>query len=62
LKSPVEVTRDIPVFTGEGVHTGSPDPFISEFMGIAHNKPTTKYWFTWYANVDISTDIAIAAP
>ncbi|HEY5982624.1 MAG TPA: hypothetical protein VIU38_04065, partial [Anaerolineales bacterium] len=61
---PVEVSSDIPVFTSERVLSTGPGSVVSfnEMMGLAQNQMTTKYWFTWYDNLNMLTDILIANP
>jgi hypothetical protein len=61
---PVQVISNIPVFTSERVLNGWPGTGASfnEMMGIANNKLTTDYWFTWYDNKDMTTELVIGRP
>ncbi|HEY5983927.1 MAG TPA: hypothetical protein VIU38_10675, partial [Anaerolineales bacterium] len=61
---PVEVISDIPVFTSERVLSTGPSSVVSfnEMMGLAQNQMTTKYWFTWYDNLAMLSDLVIASP
>jgi Zn-dependent metalloprotease len=61
---PVEVLSNIPVFTSERALIGWPSGAQSfdEVLGYPHNQLTTHYWFTWYDNKDMLTDIMIGNP
>jgi hypothetical protein len=61
---PVQVISNINVFTSERALKGYPGTGASfnEILGIANGKLTTDYWFTWYDNKDMSTDILLGRP
>jgi hypothetical protein len=61
---PVEVTSDINVFTSERALSGYPGtaPSFNEILGVADSKLTSDYWFTWYDDKDMSTQLMIAIP
>jgi hypothetical protein len=63
-RGPVQVTSSIPVFTSERALKGYPGTGASfnEMMGIANGKLTSDYWFTWYDNKDMSTQLVIGKP
>jgi Zn-dependent metalloprotease len=64
VNGPVQVTSNIPVFTSERALAGWPGtaPSFNEILGIANTKLTTDYWFTWYDDKDMTTDVVIARP
>jgi len=37
-------------------------PSFNEVMGYAGNQLTDEYWFTWYDNVYMKTDLLIGKP
>jgi predicted outer membrane repeat protein len=61
---PVQVTSNIPVFTSERALASWPGtaPSFNEILGIANAKLTNDYWFTWYDNRDMTTQLVIARP
>jgi hypothetical protein len=58
---PVRVvsTNGVKIFTSQRVNYGSS---FNEVMGYAGNKLTTEYWFPWYDNTSMSTDILVGRP
>ncbi len=61
---PVEVVSDIAVFTSERTLQGYPltGTSFNEVMGVASTKLTTDYWFTWYDDKSMVTDLIIGRP
>ncbi len=49
----------IPIFTSERVIYGSS---FNEMMGYPANQLTTEYWFTWYDNIYMKTDVLVGSP
>jgi hypothetical protein len=43
-------------------YTGGGVPSYYELMGFPDNRLTTRYWFPWYNNVDLNTQIRFAVP
>ena len=58
---PVEITSDLDVFASERALSGPASSF-NEVMAFPHNQLTNDYWFTWYDNQSMSTQLVIARP
>jgi hypothetical protein len=61
---PVQVISNVVVFTSERGLYGWPGTGASfnEILGMANNKLTTDYWFTWYDGLDMTTSVNIGRP
>jgi hypothetical protein len=61
---PVEVTSNINVFTSERVLQSYPgaDASFNEYLGIPNSQLSTDYWFTWYDDKDMVTNIMVGRP
>jgi hypothetical protein len=60
MDGPVEVVSDINVFVSQRVHNNG--SFVNELMGFPNDQLTTKYWFTWYDNQNMTSWILIGRP
>jgi hypothetical protein len=58
---PVQVisTNSVPIFTSERTLYGSS---FNEMMGYPADQFTTEYWFTWYDNIYMQTNLAVSKP
>jgi predicted outer membrane repeat protein len=61
---PVKIKSDIPIVAAERVIykiNGTPTSF-SEMMGLPNGLLDATYWFPWYNNVDLDTQLRFGAP
>jgi glucose/arabinose dehydrogenase len=61
---PVQILSDISVFASERALNGYPGaaPSFNEMMAIANNRLAAAYWFPWYDNRDMLTELVITRP
>jgi hypothetical protein len=61
---PVQIVSDVNIVAAERViykFSGMPVSF-SEMMGLPHSGLDTTYWFPWYNNVDLETQLRFGIP
>ena len=62
---PVKITSNVPIVAAERViykAAGGVNTSFSEMMGLPNSLLDTTYWFPWYNNVDLATQLRFGAP
>jgi hypothetical protein len=64
IGGPVKIVSDVPIvvaermiYTADRVNTS-----FSEMMALPNTLLDTTYWFPWYNNVDLDTELRISMP
>jgi hypothetical protein len=60
----IQSSGGVPIIVSERVayHDGSAWTSFSELMGLPANQLTTTYWFPWYNNMDLNSQLRFGAP
>ena len=63
MNGPVRVvsTNGVPIFTSERVIT-YPNGIFNEMMGYPRNQMSSEFWYPYYDNVSMTTDVLVSRP
>jgi hypothetical protein len=56
----MHVTSNVNLVTS--LRTTTAQGFVNEEFGVPASQLTTKYWFPWYDNQNMSTDVMLTRP